>query len=92
MHSLLDDIFINNIPTLDLHGEIRSSARVLVKEFIYDNYVLKNNRILIIHGVGEGIIKKEVHNVLKENKMVESFHLNPYNQGCTVVYLKEKRK
>lgn len=87
MKSSLDDIFISNIPTLDLHGEMRSSARVLVKEFIYDNHVLKNKRILIIHGVGTGVIKKEVHKLLKENKMVESFHLNPYNQGCTVVYL-----
>lgn len=92
MTSYFDDIFISNIPTLDLHGEIRSSARVLVKEFIYDNYVLKNNRILIIHGVGTGALKKEVREVLKTNKMIESFHLNPYNPGCTVVYLKKVRK
>ncbi len=89
MTSYFDDIFISDIPTLDLHGEIRSSARVLVKEFIYDNYVLKNNRILIIHGVGTGALKNEVREVLKTNKMIESFHLNPYNPGCTVVYLKK---
>ena len=40
----LDDVFINSLPSLDLHGEIRDSARVLVKEFIYDNYLLKNNQ------------------------------------------------
>lgn len=89
MKNSLDDIFINNIPTLDLHGEIRSSARVLIKEFVYDNYVLKNRRILIIHGVGTGALKNEVSEVLKINKMVESFHLNSYNQGCTIVYLKK---
>lgn len=89
MTSYFDDIFINNIPTLDLHGEIRSSARVLVKEFVYDNHVLKNNRILIIHGVGTGALKNEVIEVLKINKLVKSFHLNPYNPGCTVVYLKK---
>lgn len=88
MKTQLDDVFIDNVPSLDLHGEFRFSARVLVKEFIYDNYVLKNKRILIIHGVGTGAIKEEVYSVLKNDKRVESYHLNHYNQGCTVVYLK----
>lgn len=88
MKTQLDDVFIDNVPSLDLHGEFRFSARVLVKEFIYDNYVLKNKKILIIHGVGTGAIKEEVYNVLKNDKRVESYHLNHYNQGCTVVYLK----
>ena len=52
----LDDVFINNLPTLDLHGETRDSSRVLVKEFIEDNYVLRNKKVLIIHGVGKGIV------------------------------------
>ena len=80
MKTQLDDVFIDNVPSLDLHGEFRFSARVLVKEFIYDNYVLKNKRILIIHGVGTGAIKEEVYNVLKNDKRVESYHLNHYNQ------------
>ena len=49
----LDDVFINNLPTLDLHGETRDSSRVLVKEFIEDTYVLRNKKVLIIHGVGK---------------------------------------
>lgn len=89
MRSFFDDVFVNNLPSLDLHGEIRSSARVLIKEFIHDNYVLKNNRVLIIHGVGTGALKNEVQEVLRVSKIVESFHLNPYNPGCTVVYLKK---
>lgn len=88
MRNFLDDVFINNIPTLDLHGEFRFSARVLVEEFINDNYYLKNKKVLIVHGVGTGAIKNEVQCVLKRNKLVASFHLNPYNEGCTIVYLK----
>ncbi len=88
MRNTLDDVFINNLPSLDLHGEIRSSARMLIESFIYDNYVLKNKKVLIIHGIGTGALKDEVKNVLKRNEKVESFHINPYNQGCTVVYLK----
>ena len=60
----LDDVFINNLPTLDLHGETRDSSRVLVKEFIEDNYVLRNKKVLIIHGVGKGIVKDETYKVL----------------------------
>ena len=57
---IFDDIFINNLPTLDLHGEIKDSARVLIKEFIYDNYVMRNKKVVIIHGIGKGKIKEEV--------------------------------
>ena len=85
----LDDVFINNLPTLDLHGEIRTSARVLIKEFIYDNYCLKNTKVVIIHGIGTGVIKEEVNMCLKNNKYVESFHINRFNEGCTLVYLKK---
>lgn len=86
-NSSLDDVFINNLPTLDLHGETRDSSRVLVNEFIQDNYILKNPKIVIIHGVGKGIIKDEVINCLKHSKLVEDYHVNHYNSGCMLVYL-----
>lgn len=89
MKTVFDDIFIENLPKLDLHGEIRDSARVLVKEFIEDNYRLKNYKVIIVHGIGKGIIKDEVYKILKSNKKVESFHLNHYNSGCSVVYIKK---
>ncbi len=90
MKTVFDDIFIESLPKLDLHGEIRDSARVLVKEFIEDNYKLKNYKVNIVHGVGQGIIKDEVYKVLKQNKLVEDFYLNHFNQGCTIVYIKRK--
>lgn len=90
MKTQLDDIFITNLPTIDLHGEIRASARVLVSEFINDNYVLRNERVIIIHGVGTGVLKQEVHQLLKNSKLVKAYHLNHYNAGCTMVYLKNR--
>lgn len=90
MKMMLDDIFLDSLPSLDLHGEIRDSARVLIKEFIMDNYLLKNKKVLIIHGVGKGILKDEVYNILKKSKYVEDFHLNHFNAGCTIVYLKKR--
>ena len=66
-------MFTSNIPTLDLHGETRESSRVLVNEFINDNCLLKNKTIVIIHGIGSGILKKEVHLTLKNNKKVKNY-------------------
>ncbi len=79
----------SNIPTLDLHGNPRDIARVLVDEFIYDNYVQKNREVIIIHGIGTGILKREVQNTLKKNKYVESFKINNFNVGETLVIIKE---
>ena len=32
-----------NLPKLDLHGETRVSSKILVNEFINDNYIMMNN-------------------------------------------------
>lgn len=88
MNSLDDVIFIESLPTIDLHGLDRDTARVLVTSFIKDNVVLKNKIICIVHGIGSGIIKNEVHNTLKKNKYVEDFKLFYNNIGSTVVKLK----
>jgi len=80
-------MFYSSMPKLDLHGETRDSARVLVNEFVNDNYKLGNNYIAIIHGIGEGILKKEVHSNLKKNKLVLNYKLDNFNIGCTLVEL-----
>ena len=80
-------MFYSNIPSIDLHGETRDSARVLVMEFINDNIKLKNEKVLIIHGIGSGALKNEVHKNLKINKKVKSYKLDYFNSGCTVVEL-----
>ena len=77
-------------PSLDLHGEYSFSAKILTKEFINDNIVLKNKKICIIHGIGQGIVKKSVHEVLKEDKRVKRFYVDFMNPGCTIVEIKEE--
>ncbi len=81
-------IFINNIPSIDLHGFDRDSARFKVNEFIYDNIILKNEIICIVHGIGSGILKNEVHSVLRRNKSVIDYKLFYNNTGCTIIKLK----
>ena len=41
--SLNEIIFIDNLPTLDLHGFDLETARVAINDFIIDNLKMKNN-------------------------------------------------
>jgi len=79
----------NNLPTIDLHGEDRITTKILVKQFIDDNIKLKNSKIVIIHGIGTGILKKEVHLLLQKDKRVEKYYVNFFNIGCTIVDIKK---
>jgi len=82
------DIFLNRYPSIDLHGFDRDSARVAVIDFVNENLFLKNEMIVIIHGIGTGIVKKEVHDVLRVNKNVIEYKTDNFNPGVTVVRLK----
>lgn len=81
-------IFINSLPSIDLHGFDRDTARVKVLEFINDNIKMRNDIICIVHGIGSGIVKNEVHSTLKRNKNVLEYKLFYNNIGCTIVKLK----
>lgn len=80
-------IYLDNIPSIDLHGLDRDTARVKVLEFINDNKIMKNDIICIVHGIGNGILKNEVHNTLKRSKDVIEYKLFYNNVGCTIVKL-----
>ena len=80
---------VNNIPTLDLHGESSDISKVLIESFIKENIKLKNTTIAIIHGKGLGILKKTTHQVLKNNKNVIDYKIYYFNDGMTIVKLKK---
>ena len=82
------DIFLNRYPSIDLHGYDRDSARMMTNDFVIENVILKNEYIVIIHGIGTGIVKKEVHEALRVNKNVLEYKTDNFNSGCTVVKLK----
>lgn len=83
----MEDIFLKNLPFVDLHGFDIESARVATNDFINDNLILKNNKVLIIHGKGTGLVKKSVHDTLSHRKEVTKYHTDTFNDGCTIVYL-----
>lgn len=90
--NLKDVIFTDNLPSIDLHGYDRDYARIKVLEFITDNITMKNEIIVIIHGIGEGIIKGEVYKTLNKNKHVVDYRLFYLNSGITLVKLDIDKK
>ena len=85
---MIYDIFLERYPKIDLHGYDRDSARVAVNDFVLENLMLKNDTFVIIHGIGSGIVKKEVHEALRVNKDVLEYKTDNFNSGCTVVKIK----
>ncbi len=85
---LKDVLFIESFPNIDLHGLDRDTARVYVLDFIRDNVKLKNEIVVIIHGIGSGILKKTVHDILSKSKYVIEYKTFYNNVGSTVVRLK----
>ena len=80
----------DNLPTIDLHGVDRDYARILINDFINDHYKIKDEKVIIIHGNGTGIIKKTTQEVLKRNKLVEKYKIDNFNPGMTVVTIRKK--
>ena len=70
-------IFIDSLPILDLHGFDRETARVMINEVL-----------LIVHGIGDGIIKNTTQETLRKNKCVIDYKIYPFNVGCTIAQIK----
>jgi len=83
-------IFINNLPSIDLHGYDRETAAIAINEFINDSLKLHNEFIVIIHGNGNGILKNTCSTVLKKNKFVKDYKIWYNNDGCTIVQIKRE--
>ena len=82
----MEDIFINRLPTIDLHGYDTASAKVATNDFISDNIILKKDKIIIIHGIGTGS-NEIIEELQLENKYVSEYHTLNLNNGCTIAYL-----
>ena len=72
---------LNRYPKIDVHGETSDTVVAVVNSFINDNYKMKEKYIVIIHGKGSGILKHKVHELLKNNKLVEEYKLDVDNVG-----------
>ncbi len=87
MTRIIRDPFTFNLPHLDIHGETRYTCITLINSFINDNIKLKNNKIIIIHGKGTGVLKKTTHEILKKDKRIKKFYIDGMNDGQTIIEL-----
>lgn len=83
-------IFTESLPKIDLHGLDRDTARVFVNDFIKENLKLKNEIFIVVHGIGNGILKQEVHKTLSKSKFVQEFKTLYNNNGSTIVKINIK--
>ena len=81
--------FLNILPSLDVHGHTRETVIYPVSDFINDNIKLRNHKIVIIHGIGEGILSKEIKRVFSKDKRVKKLYISSENAGCTILELKD---
>ena len=82
------DPFLYNVPHLDLHGYDRTGAVAMTKMFIDENIRIKESTIVVVHGKGEGILKKSIHEYLSTDKRVLEYKTNNYNDGETIIILR----
>ena len=75
-------------PTLDLHGFDRDYARIMINDFIRDCYIMKEKRVIIIHGVGSGILRKTTQQVLKHNNYVLDDNKNIWSEPQLISIVK----
>ena len=80
-------LLYNTLPSIDLHGYDRETARVAIEDFIRDSIIQKHEFVTIVHGIGSGIIRNTVNEVLNRHKKVKKFKSSYFNQGMTVVQL-----
>ena len=55
------DVLTSKSPKIDVHGETYDSVSLILSRFVDENYKLGNRVIVIVHGKGEGILKKRIH-------------------------------
>lgn len=73
---------------IELHGKSVEEALNKLDKYIDSAVLVSYPFIYIHHGVGSGILKKAIHEFLKNHPHVERFSLDPENVGVTIVFLK----
>ena len=71
-----------NISTsVDVRGKNLDDAMMDVEKYIDDAFISGLEEVTIIHGRGEGILRKGLQDMFKRHKNVKSFRKGGYNEG-----------
>lgn len=66
---------------IDVRGQNMDDARVMVEKYIDDAVMAGLEKINIIHGRGEGVLKKGIRDILSKHRNVKSWRKGEYNEG-----------
>ncbi|NDL66762.1 endonuclease MutS2 [Anaerotalea alkaliphila] len=79
-----------NIRTeVDVRGMTGQEALEVIDKYIDDAFLANLPQITIIHGKGTGVLRKIIHQFLRQSKHVKSFRLGNYGEGETGVTIVE---
>ncbi len=76
---------------LDLRGKLADESVLLTDKYLDDAYLANLKTVTIIHGKGAGILRKNIHNLLKKHIHVKEYRIGNFNEGgdgVTIVTLK----
>ena len=94
LDNILSDISTrkaNFNPNLDLRGMNAEDATNATIKFLDDAVLFSEKHLQILHGRGDGVLRRVVREVLKYNKDVQSFdyeHIERGGDGITIVIMK----
>lgn len=78
-----------NLSILDLHGFTKEQAIDELRQFLSHQIFVGESCCRIIHGKGEGVleraVKKEIENLIKQQKIQTSFPSRPHPTSAIVV-------
>lgn len=78
--------------TLDVRGKRVEDVLPLITQFIDDAVLLNRSEVKVLHGKGEGVLRKVIRDYLKKVRQVatmEDEHADRGGAGITIVKLKE---
>ncbi|MFN8509012.1 MAG: endonuclease MutS2 [Deinococcaceae bacterium] len=76
---------------VNLRGKHVEEAVEHVRAFVGEAFALKESPLRVVHGKGQGVLRRLIRDYLKTDKRVESFHdAEPYQggHGVTVIHIK----
>ncbi len=66
---------------VDLRGMTLDEAELTCEKFIDDAVLSHLETVTIIHGKGTGVLRKGIHDLLKNHRNVKSYRLGKYGEG-----------
>lgn len=75
--------------SIDVRGQDSIDAIKEIDKYLDDAAIAGYKSVMIIHGKGEGVLKKETEHYLKESSLVRSFRQGGYTEGGSGVTVVE---